>query len=187
MPTLDEIARKYGTDKATDVHSYTITYDQLFAPIREAHINLLEIGVYKGASIRTWEEYFPNARITGVEIEACHDKFSSKTTIIKADALSAAEMVMVAYAEGPFDIVIDDASHEHADQMAAFYTIFPKYMNPGGMYFIEDLYYPDDPTRRYFTEIFKVRDAAHIGADKVETYNSNMALLVVHKGKSPGV
>ena len=47
--TLHELGIKHGTDKVD--HNYLKVYVELFSHIRDSEIRLLEIGVYKGASI----------------------------------------------------------------------------------------------------------------------------------------
>jgi hypothetical protein len=66
---LHELGLKYKTDKAT-YHNFLKFY--------EKHINkalvkkFLEIGVYKGASLKMWREYFDEATvIEGWDINAC--------------------------------------------------------------------------------------------------------------------
>ena len=54
--TLDEIGLKYGTDKSSSHHHYLPFYETFMAPLRDAPITLLEIGVYQGASLRTWRK-----------------------------------------------------------------------------------------------------------------------------------
>lgn len=85
-PQLTEIANETGTDKGTvhkDGHAYTLVYEPLFEQLRDRPINLLEIGLSIGGpelgqpasrkvtdapSIRMWHEYFPKARIFGIDI-----------------------------------------------------------------------------------------------------------------------
>jgi hypothetical protein len=62
---LSDLARKFQTDKVT--HGYTEVYETLFAPIRSRVRKVLEIGVYFGSSIRMWQEFFPNAKIIGLD------------------------------------------------------------------------------------------------------------------------
>ena len=51
MKTLDELADSYvRTDKKK--HGYTPFYDMLFAPIRLSVKKVLEIGIYRGDSLR---------------------------------------------------------------------------------------------------------------------------------------
>lgn len=63
---LRKLAKKHGTDKS--VHGYCPHYERRFAGWRHKPITLLEIGVDAGASMRMWRDYFPNAKITGVDI-----------------------------------------------------------------------------------------------------------------------
>jgi hypothetical protein len=58
-PSLDEVGLKHGTDKSSDGHNHLTFYGNFFLPLRESGIRILEIGVLRGASVRTWEEYFP--------------------------------------------------------------------------------------------------------------------------------
>ena len=68
LPTLDALGLKHGTDKSSSGHDYLSFFDAFFAPLRDLPVTLLEIGVYKGASLRTWEEYFPRGKIIGVDL-----------------------------------------------------------------------------------------------------------------------
>ena len=76
--TLDEIGLKHGTDKASPHHNYLNFYETFMAPLREQPVCLLEIGVYKGASLATWREYFPYARIVGVDIQPSAKQFEAE-------------------------------------------------------------------------------------------------------------
>ena len=67
---LTEIGIKYHTDKAYE-HEYTSLYEKHFKPIRKLTNKLLEIGIYKGASLKMWAEYFPNAHIYGLDLKYC--------------------------------------------------------------------------------------------------------------------
>src|SRR5215207_9797134 len=67
-PSLDSLGLKYQTDKASSFHNYLVHYDELLESMRQEHIDILEIGVYAGSSIRMWHEYFPAARIVGVDV-----------------------------------------------------------------------------------------------------------------------
>jgi len=66
--SLIEILKKYegpslsttGTDKGTE-HSYDTVYEKIFAPYRNKGINLLEIGLYSGADLLAFNEYFTDA------------------------------------------------------------------------------------------------------------------------------
>src|SRR5882672_934336 len=71
---LTALAIKHGTDK-WGPHFYTPVYHALFAHLRDRPIRLLEIGIggYEyntvgGASLAMWAEYFPRARIVGIDV-----------------------------------------------------------------------------------------------------------------------
>lgn len=59
------IARKYGTDKFT--LGYTRVYDNIMRRDKDNHISILEIGIFTGASLRMWHEYFRNAKVCGID------------------------------------------------------------------------------------------------------------------------
>ena len=53
---LVEIGKKYPSSK--NVSGFIQLYDQYFSPYRDSEINILEIGVDNGDSLRIWREYF---------------------------------------------------------------------------------------------------------------------------------
>jgi hypothetical protein len=138
--SLDAIGIRHGTDKASFHHNFLIFYERFFAPLRgRSDLKLLEIGIYDGASLRTWSDYFPHARITGVDIDPstkCHA--TARTMIEIADQSNTASLVNVAIHNGPFDIIIDDGSHFWDHQITSFRCLFP-FVKPGGYYVVEDL------------------------------------------------
>lgn len=131
---LAKIYEKYksGCDKGT-VHSYIEYYEELFRPLQNEPITLLEIGVYKGASLRMWADYFTKGSIVGVDIRPPQKIIHSRIKVFQLDATE----VTVAGCVGELDIVIDDGSHELHDQLGAFAHLWPK-VKPGGLYIIED-------------------------------------------------
>ena len=69
-----------GTDKHRP-HSYIPhLYDKLFESRREDEIDLLEIGVRDGASIKLWQEYFPSGKIYGIE-DKLYDFIDNRTQL----------------------------------------------------------------------------------------------------------
>ena len=67
MPTLEEIAYKYGTDKAKDDHKFVDLYMSLFDPIRLKVRNVTEIGIASGQSLQMWIDYFSEAHVWGID------------------------------------------------------------------------------------------------------------------------
>lgn len=141
---IDEIAVKYGTDKSSLHHHYTRYYER-HLPAKT--ISLLEIGAFKGASLRMWKELYPDSQI------ACFDLFIDPDNISKEDVES---LGVTAYQgnqeyvsdlekiEGEFDVIIEDGSHRSDHQIITFETLWPK-VKSGGMYVVEDLHCCYDP------------------------------------------
>ena len=73
MKTLTELANFYGTDKGTNAgnglpcHNYTSTYSEYMESSRGKNVNLLEIGVLYGNSVKMWTDYFTNGFIYGID------------------------------------------------------------------------------------------------------------------------
>jgi len=137
--TLDELGLRFGTDKASMFHNYLNFYESFMAPMREQPITLLEIGVFHGASLATWREYFPNAKIVGVDIQPSAKQFETDRVHIElADQSNLQHLAELAVKHGPFDIVIEDGSHMWEHQTTTLRALFP-FVRNGGYYVVEDL------------------------------------------------
>lgn len=148
--TLDEIAIKHGTDKATVHpvygHGYAPFYDMMFSGMRFSPIKLLEIGVGGGESIRTWLDYFSCASIFGIDIvkntnpwntpgEKPHERY----TFVSGDQTDETMWKCFRADHGDdWDVVIDDGGHCNNQVIIAFNSMWP-YIKSGGLYCIEDL------------------------------------------------
>jgi len=164
VSTLNRLANKYRSDKGDlsyNAHGYTFVYETYFSSLRQASVNLLEIGLLRhdiqarrrggphddAPSLKMWLDYFEKARIVGLDI----GDFSAvapmrDVTILRGDVrASHAIQRALAAVPGDYTMIIDDASHASADQQIAFARLFPK-LAPGGYYAIEDLHYqPSSP------------------------------------------
>lgn len=140
MRTLDEIAIECGTDKSSKGHNYCQYYDMFFSNMREWPNNLLEIGIDKGDSIKMWQEYFPITAIHGIDIRGDYEYlYDGRTLTHIVDQSNKGELILFAEQyPNYFNIVIDDGSHQSADMVLTFETLFP-YLRSGGYYIIEDL------------------------------------------------
>ena len=133
---LDNLAIAFGTDKSSKIHGFTKTYESYFEPLQDQAIKLLEIGVQSGASLRMWKHYFPNADIVGIDYFDLKVMNEDRIKIIQGEQKDTSVMEK-ALLDGPFDIIIDDGSHQNQDITASFEYLFPR-MKPGGVYVIED-------------------------------------------------
>jgi cephalosporin hydroxylase len=144
---LDELAIKYGTDKSSKEHNYTPIYEELFGNVRDGILKVLEIGVKKGASLKMWQDYFPNACIYGLDIE--ERVIDGERIFTKvADQSKSTELINALDDLKDFDIIIDDGSHKKEHQLVSLETLLP-YLNSVGVYIIEDLYDDTFPLKGY--------------------------------------
>ncbi len=136
---LDRIGSKHGTDKASGHHDYLTFYERFFASRRADTVKLLEIGIFNGASLAVWEEYFPHGQIVGADINPLTRRFQRPRVageIIDQSTLD--DLAYLAAKHGPFDIVIEDGSHHWEHQITTLRALFP-FVRPGGLYVGEDL------------------------------------------------
>jgi hypothetical protein len=144
---LDEIGLKHGTDKASNGHDYLRTYESIFGHRRQEALTILELGINEGRSLRTWNQYFPNARILGVDIDKRSMKWADdRIETFLCDVSKPAEIaVLKTSLPSGVDYIIDDASH-HVDDIIIAHQNLCSLINPGGAYIIED-------TSRAFLEV----------------------------------
>ena len=138
MITLDNINKKYNTDKGGK-HCYLEKYYQpKFAPIQATTKKILEIGVYEGASIRLWKEFFGQAHVYALEVlQKRAGMFSGdpRITLIIGSSTEASSYKSV---PDDLDIIVDDGSHKPIDQYNTFVNAY-KRLRAGGLYVIEDV------------------------------------------------
>lgn len=117
-------------------------------------LRFMELGIgpdwNMGASLRVWEGYFPQpgARFTMVDNNPAAQRFGGGRVSIRIGDLGEAGF-LARLAEGPQDVILDDASHQWAHQIAAFQALFWA-LRPGGVYIVEDIHTSFGPGRRKF-------------------------------------
>jgi 8-demethyl-8-alpha-L-rhamnosyltetracenomycin-C 2'-O-methyltransferase len=142
--SLREIAREMRTDKE-GAHSYADAYERHLGHLRERAITLLEIGIggyadpeRGGESLRMWKEFFPLARIVGIDIHPKTGIAEDRIVVLQGDQSDPRFLDEVASRYGPFDVIVDDGSHVCAHVIASFMHLFG-HLTEGGIYAIEDL------------------------------------------------
>lgn len=136
---IDGMHSEWGGDKGT-AHSYIETYSNIFNDIRDESINLLEIGVMYGSSLRMWSDYFKHGKITGFDIRPHIEKYTSdRIKPIICDATNENEVNDTLHPDEKFDIIIDDGSHKLDDQLKTFHILYENRLKTGGYYIIEDI------------------------------------------------
>ena len=192
MLTLEQIATEIGktgpkTDKGSDVHDYFPFYEQQFAPIRDEPIKLLEIGVQTGSSILIWLEYFPNAKVFGVDIDPMKFPKSDRYTFVQGDQ-SKPEFweSFIASHGADWDVIIDDGGHMSGQIITSFNSLWP-HVKPGALYIIEDLaqaYAPDFQTLGFLNHMDFIHELMHAinnGASAAESLLFSEELAIIRK------
>jgi hypothetical protein len=139
MSALDGIGLRHGTDKSSAHHDFLRHYESCLGLRTTPIQTLLEIGVYDGASLRTWHEFLPETSIIGLDIDPrCKSFEGQNVTVELCDQSDVSQLTLAGVNHGPFDVVIDDGSHVWSHQILTFETLFP-FVRPGGLYILEDI------------------------------------------------
>ena len=139
MKTFQQLFDEHTGESILKWSNYGPIYDRHFADYRELPINILEIGVLKGGSMRLWEKYFPKANIYGIDIdEECQQYESNRTKIFIGDQGDVSFLRNVKAKIPRIDIIIDDGSHRAKDQKITFEEMYYHLKIPG-VYLIEDI------------------------------------------------
>ena len=128
----------YDTDKPA---SYLATYEREFGGLAEQPMALLELGVQRGGSVLLWRDALPKATIVGLDLNPIElDTASDRVRLYQGFQQDPEVLARIASENAPagFDVVVDDASHLGKYTAESFWTIFPNYLKPGGVYILDD-------------------------------------------------
>ena len=143
---LEELFKQYGCDKASK-HKYHTVYEPDFEPLRDKEINILEVGIFKGDSIKVWLDYFPKATVYGIDV---FTRISSKDIAVlehervkwlKADSTSygVVNSIRKEWPRIRFDIIIDDGLHTPEANTKTLNNLYPL-LKKEGSYYVEDVW-----------------------------------------------
>jgi hypothetical protein len=143
---LKELLQKYECDKSSK-HSYELCYEKHFLPVKNQPINILEIGIFKGESMKVWLEYFPNATVYGIDIfqrikeNELPILKNPRVKYLKLDSISeqAKQIITENWGDIKFDFIIDDGLHTPVANRLTFLN-FINFLKNDGVFFIEDVY-----------------------------------------------
>lgn len=164
---LDGLFFQYGTDKGSwhqprrAVHNYHRPYETLFTDRRDSIASVLEVGIgsetsiaycmaphYRpGGSLRAWADYFPNARIIGLDMTSEVSLGHPRITTVLADSRNLEQVNAALPTDTMFDVIIDDGDHQPDAQFATLTNLWDR-LNPGGIYVIEDIMRKADIRKR---------------------------------------
>jgi hypothetical protein len=141
------------TDKNT-IHFYIDTYEKLFQNKKNEYVNILEIGILEGGSIKLWRDYFVNGKIHAVDINLNHLKSDilndKQITIYGKHNAYEHNFINAHLSDIKFDYLIDDGPHS-LESMIFFIQNYTKLLTDDGVLVIEDV--------QDFSWIEKLKDA----------------------------
>lgn len=136
---LNQIATYRGTDKSSEIHNYCEKYEKYLPFKRDDEINMLEIGVLNGDSLRTWKDYFFKATILGIDINPdCKQHESPRISVEIGSQFDGNFLFTTSNKYGPFDMILDDGSHINEHVIYSFQQLWGS-VKSGGVYVVEDV------------------------------------------------
>ena len=142
--SLTEIVDNGRTDKNT-AHSYLGLYQDLLVSKKYSALNVLEVGIYKGGSIKLWSDYFVNATVYGVDImhiDDVWDGIKNKNNIILHTSVDAYNDEFfydnLLNKNIKFDFMIDDGPH-NLPSFKQFIKLYSQLLTDDGILIIEDI------------------------------------------------
>jgi Methyltransferase domain len=126
---------------------YLPIYDQLLEPYVGAKVKMLEIGVFKGGSLKLWRKFLGDeAVIFGIDINPDCVAYDGGYASVRIGSQDDPGFLRGVVSEmNGIDVVLDDGSHVAAHQRTSFDVLFPL-LSEGGLYIIEDMhtaYWPE--------------------------------------------
>jgi hypothetical protein len=139
MSVLDEIAKKYGTDKSSEVHNFCVKYEKYLPFKRDEKLRILEIGILDGKSLKMWKEYFFNSHIVGIDINPeCKQYEEERISVEIGSQIDGDFLLRLSQQYGPFDMILDDGSHLNEHVIFSFEHLF-SFLKSQGVYIVEDM------------------------------------------------
>ena len=149
----------YSTDKGD--HNYIKYYSEWFAPYQDKEINMLEVGVENGNSIKLWRDYFTKGTVYGMDINDGGEFKCDSTDTEQVDKLLGHGR----FGDLRFDIIIDDGDHNPISQAKTYMNLIDR-LNDGGIYIIEDIPGPKYANYIYEKEVDKIKS---LGFEMIDT------------------
>ena len=125
-------------------HGYSKFYQDIFYPIKNEKLNIIEIGSFYGNASAALFFYFKNSKIYGADINPDMFRYKSdrvKSFYVNSSSLSSIKNEII-NKNIKFDIIIEDASHMLKDQIISLFYLFP-ILNKGGYFIVEELDFPE--------------------------------------------
>jgi hypothetical protein len=215
---LNELCDHYGSDKGEltpsnnpypwPSHNYADVYEMLFQSGRHNIDLLIECGIgtnnpelsssmgangKPGASLRVWRDYFPNAQILGIDIDAKTLFSEERINTFHCDQTDPTSIrrFLENAKVGPatVDIIIDDGLHTYSAGKTLFESL-AQYLKADGIYVIEDVLSEDSlEYKTYFSKLDSQYHAKFISLKSPyrKWAGSNRMILITQKQLIPNV
>jgi hypothetical protein len=137
---LENIASGLHTDKLE--HGY-LPYYEKHLPKNIKY--LLEIGAYKGESLRLWDKYYSyNANIHTVDLfeheENITERWCLQNNYVPFKGSQSDVNLLDRLPRNTYDVIIEDGSHNSSDQIISMAYCFEHNLKSGGLWVTEDLH-----------------------------------------------
>lgn len=175
---LSRIAKSFGSEK---IPLYENFYFELLKNRRDKITKVIEVGIGNASGLLTWREFFPQAKIYGVDNRGRLLLRKIRLESIHADQSVREDLVKVIERTGTdIDLFIDDGSHNPNDQLLTFMTIMPL-LKRSVLYVIEGVQSETvaQQLSEYEVETFTIENP--------ETGYANNILLIKNKKKNEKV
>jgi hypothetical protein len=172
---------------------YFDTYEDVLSKFGGRPIRMLEIGVYRGGSIRMWREFLPpGSLIVGIDIDPKCKAFEepARNVFIRIGDQSDPRFLADVVREfGPFDLILDDGSHVCSHMITSFNHLFLDGLKSPGIYLAEDThanFWPDYRDQPYsFIDLAK--DLADLMHSHYFAHHREQHFRISHPDRVPTI
>lgn len=135
--SLDELGIHFATGLSSFGRDCLRHWQPLLAPLRDQPFDILEIGVGDGASLRVWRDWFPHARLVGLDARriALNPPIANCTIVQGRQTDPAVLRPLIQSFQ--FRLIVDDGSPRPPEKIDTFLALFP-WMPPGSIYLCPD-------------------------------------------------
>jgi hypothetical protein len=133
--------REFPKERITEIIEgvgYTRVYERYLRRWRGDRLTMLEIGVWRGRSLRMWQGYFPRATVVGLDIDPRAAESAAGFKVFVGSQDDARLLDQVVHEHPDLRLVVDDGSHVNTVTIRTFEHLFPL-LQSGGIYAIEDM------------------------------------------------
>ncbi len=141
MKTISNLFDHYGTDKNDNDHGYGKYYQQ---HLPEKINKFMEIGVWQGAGIKAFKDFYDNEGEFHVINYLFGDEIISVSELDKINVIAhegkQEDTNFLKKIKDVFSVIVDDGSHHSDAQLITFKQMFLNNLESCGLYVVEDCY-----------------------------------------------